>query len=51
VALELAARSIRQAGIEYRGFREPDLGGSITALATAPVGEEKRRHFRKYPLL
>jgi hypothetical protein len=50
-ALELAARRLRVRGIVYREFHEPDLGNSLTAVATAPVGDDARRVFRKYPLL
>jgi hypothetical protein len=48
--LELAARHLRVAGIAYAPFREPDLADSLTAVCTAPVGPESRRHFRRYPL-
>jgi hypothetical protein len=48
--LELAARQLRVAGIGHATFHEPDLGDSLTALCTAPVGPESRRHFRRYPL-
>lgn len=50
-SLQLAARSLDSAGIDFKTFEEPDLGGRLTALATAPVRAESRKLFRKYPLL
>ena len=32
-------------------FREPDLGNSLTALATAPLRGAARRFFRRYACL
>lgn len=49
-ALDLAARRLRVAGIVHAPFREPDLGASLTAVCTVPVGHDRRRHFRRYPL-
>lgn len=49
--LECLARELRRAGVEHRAFREPDLGHSLTAVATGPVGPQQRRLFRKHRLL
>jgi len=49
LARSLAALS--RAGIRCRAFREPDLGGQVTAVATEPVSGAARRFFRKYRLL
>jgi hypothetical protein len=49
-ALELAARRLRIADIGHAPFREPDLGDRLTAVCTVPVGNDQRRHFRRYPL-
>ena len=50
-SLELAARRLRAHYIRYSAFREPDLGDSLTAIATEPVDGDTRRLFRKFPLL
>jgi hypothetical protein len=47
--LEFAARRLRALGIPHAEFREPDLGGRLTAICTGPVAD--RRPFRRYPLL
>ncbi len=49
--LESIADHLPSLGIESIAFREPDLGGSLTAVATAPVSHALRRHFRNYKLL
>lgn len=46
-----AADLLDHAGIKYRQFVEPDLDNSVTAICTAPVSGEQRKHFRRYPLL
>lgn len=38
------------AGIQTLLFREPDMGDAATALASAPIRGETRRHFRRYKL-
>jgi len=46
-----SAKKLDKAGIRYRIFTEPDLGGSATAIATEPIFGEKRRLFRSYRCL
>ena len=41
---------LHKAGIAHRVFREEDLDGRPTALATRPVSKKERKHFRKLPL-
>lgn len=38
-------------GIRFETFREEDLNGEYTALATEPLLQEHRRFFREYKLL
>lgn len=42
---------IRAAGIRAVPFIEPDIGHQTTAVATEPVGEDQRHHFRRYQLI
>ena len=37
--------------IEYKVFKEPDIGNEITALATRPLYGEERKIFERYMLL
>ncbi len=49
--LHLAHARIEDSGIRAVLFREPDLGGRATAIATEPVNHETFRNtFRKYRL-
>jgi hypothetical protein len=43
-----AAAKINRAGIKYRLFRESDLDGSATALATDIVYGENRKYFKRF---
>lgn len=38
-------------GIPLRTFSDADLGGDLTALATAPLRGQQRRAMRRYQLL
>lgn len=49
--LLLIAESLIPLDIPFVAFREPDMGDSLTAVATAPVSHAMRRHFRRYQLL
>lgn len=49
--LQAVAQKLQTAGIEFREFREPDIGHQLTAIATAPIAGEQRQFFRKYQLL
>lgn len=44
-------RRLEAAGIRFRAFFEPDLGGQLTAAATEPVRGNQRRLFRRFQLL
>lgn len=37
-------------GIPHVLFREPDIGNQATAIATAPLTPEFKKHFRKFKL-
>ncbi len=49
---DLVALSVRltKTGIAHRVFREEDLGGRPTALATEPIVQGQRKHLRELPL-
>jgi hypothetical protein len=42
---------LRRAGVRFRAFREPNLGGELTAAATEPVRGTQRLLFRDCRLL
>jgi hypothetical protein len=42
---------LERSGVRCRSFREPDLGGQLTAVATEPVRADGRRLFRQFQLL
>ena len=44
-------RRLEKLGIRCKAFVEPDIGDQFTAIATAPISGESRRHFRQYQLL
>lgn len=49
--LQLESEKLNGAGIEHALFREPDLGGQATALATLPLPREASRgRFRRWRL-
>lgn len=50
-ALKKAYRKIQEQNIQCCAFYEADIGDQMTALATEPVYEATRRHFRNYQLL
>lgn len=49
-ALLACRQYVEDQGIKSVLFREPDLGDTATALCTEPVGEEKRKVFKKFRL-
>ncbi len=49
--LDRMMATLQLAKIRHTPYCEPDFGGRMTALATAPVSHEQRRHFRRWPLL
>jgi hypothetical protein len=42
---------LRQAGIHFRAFYEPDLGDQLTAIATEPLRGQQRQLLQEYRLL
>jgi hypothetical protein len=42
---------LADAGIRCRAFREPDLDGQLTAVATEPLSGRQREALRDYQLL
>jgi hypothetical protein len=50
-ALLQAIKHLVAVGVKFKSFTEPDIGNQVTAVATAPISGEVRKHFRKYPLL
>lgn len=50
-ALKKAYCKIQEQNIQCCAFYEADIGDQMTALATEPVYDTARRHFRNYQLL
>jgi hypothetical protein len=46
-----AADRLDRLGIRFRIFREPDRAGGATALATEPLGPDRRGPLARYPCL
>jgi hypothetical protein len=46
-----AADRLDRLGIRFELFREPDRAGEATALATEPLGSERRHALARYPCL
>jgi hypothetical protein len=49
--LQRACARLRAVGVDFQYFREPDLGNSLTAVATPPLRGAARRFFRRYVCL
>jgi len=49
--LRLILHRLQRLRIDCRPFHEADLDGELTAIATAPVRGDCRRHFRRYQCL
>lgn len=49
--LETVCKRLKQQGIHFVSFREPDIGNQLTSVATEPIFGEQRNFFRKYQLL
>lgn len=49
--LKNMAGTLELAKIPHCVYHEPDFGDAATAIATAPVTEAQRKHFRRWPLL
>lgn len=50
-SLQKAIDFLKENDIIHYAFREPDMGEALTAVATAPLDEDKRILFKKYNLL
>ena len=50
-SLNNARKYLDDKGIRYKKFREPDIGDQLTSLATEPVLNGDREHFKKFQLL
>jgi hypothetical protein len=50
-ALRQAHLSLQARGVRAAVFAESDLGNRLTALAAEPVAGDRRRLFRRFPLL
>lgn len=44
------AKKLERRGIAFAIFREPDIGDEATALATEPIGDERRKYLSHLPL-
>ncbi len=49
--LQVCQNYLDSIGVQYKSFYEVDLDGELTAIATEPVPENLRKHFRKFQLL
>lgn len=49
--LKKAIENLNNTNIQYKIFREPDIGNEITAIATEPLIGENRKFFKKFQLL
>lgn len=50
-ALQRANDKLISQGVALAAWREPDLGGSLTSIASAPVSGNGRLPFRRYQLI
>jgi hypothetical protein len=50
-SLLILERRLRLEGVGVARFVEPDLGDSVTAIATEPIDRDRTRLFRRIPLL
>lgn len=50
-ALQHCLHELTRLNVRHRPFHEPDVGGQLTAIATAPLPIAHKRLFRKYRLL
>lgn len=48
--LKQVARRLKDGGVKFRGFYEPDLGNQMTALATKPLYGIEREFFEQFQL-
>ena len=49
--LLFAADRLERRGVRFQLFREPDRDGEATALATEPLGPDRREVLARYPCL
>lgn len=50
-ALLKVRSKLRTLKIHHKDFIEPDIGNQVTAIATAPLSGDSRKHFKQYTLL
>jgi len=51
LALAGVVARLSRLAIDHRVFREPDLGGQLTAACTQPLRGDRRRPMRRYACL
>jgi pentose-5-phosphate-3-epimerase len=49
--LKKTIEKLNRTDIQYKVFREPDIGNELTAIATEPLFGDKRKFFKKFQLL
>ena len=48
--LEAVSKYLENANLNYKSFREPYYGNSLTSIALEPIGEDKRPLLKKFKL-
>ena len=49
--LLMCADELKEKGIDFQLFREPDIGNQATALASRPLRGEERKAFSRFQLM
>ena len=49
--LLMCAEELKEKGIDFQMFREPDIGNQATALASRPLRGEERKAFSRFQLM
>ncbi len=42
---------LKSEGIQFTSFIEPDIGHKLTAIASAPLNGDERKHFAKFQMM